>query len=245
MRFIHQGVTGSTNADARALVDAGERGPLWISAAAQTAGRGRRGREWVSRSGNLYASGLFAAFAEPIKNAQLSFCAALSIADVINAYAPDASVSLKWPNDVLVDGAKISGVLLETGQGSVEPFVIVGIGINLEHHPDTAPYPVTHLLAHMATDALAGPEPIYTGAEAVLALLAARFEYWRGLHAREGFAPIAKAWTARAHGLGEPITVGDKRGILHGLGLNGELQLRDKAGTLRSISAGDVFFGES
>lgn len=197
----------------------------------------------MSGHGNLYASGLFPAFDIPAQTAQLSFVAALSIADVITAYASDAAVTLKWPNDVLVGGAKISGVLLETGVFDSEPYVVVGIGLNLVNHPDTALYPATHLLAHMPEDSLSGPEPTFTGAEAVLAVLAARFEHWRAVHAEQGFAPIRTAWTARAHGLGQWGQVDGTAAKLIGLGDNGELQVERESGTIETIFAGDVFFG--
>lgn len=199
-------------------------------------------REWVSKAGNLYASGLFPTNAPLNVTAQLSFAAALAIADTVSVYAPHADVTLKWPNDVLVGGAKISGILLETGQGQSGAYVIVGIGLNIEHHPNTTIYPATHLLAHMSAEALNGAEPVYTGGEAVLAILAARFEIWRVRHSLEGFAPLRKAWLSRAHGMGERAVVAGEHLRLIGLGANGELQVERENGTIDEIIAGDVFF---
>lgn len=204
------------------------------------------GRQWVSKSGNLYASGLFPIDDTPLALvAQLSFAASLAISDTVAVYAPDADITLKWPNDVLVGGAKISGILLETGQSPSGGYVIVGIGLNVEHHPDTTLYPATHLLAHMSADALSSHEPLYTGLEAVLATLSARFEVWRGRHAKDGFAPLREAWLSRAHGIGQVATIDGKPVIIKGLGENGELQVSRDNGTIDEIFAGDVFFAQS
>ena len=245
MRFIHHAQVGSTNDEVRKLAEQGETGPLWLRADSQTAGRGRHGRKWTSVTGNLYASGLFPLGREPLAGAQLGFAAALAIADTIRVYAPDAPISLKWPNDVLVDGAKISGILLETGQTKGRSWVIVGIGINLLSNPADTPYPATHFLEHIAESELSGPEPIFTGPEAVLAVLSARFEHWRKRHDREGFTALRDPWTAQAQGVGETahIRLADRsfRAKLLGLGENGELQVEHDNGTIESIFAGDVY----
>ena len=242
MRFIHKTQTVSTNIDAHDLAAKGPIQPLWIRADYQTDGKGRMGREWVSPIGNLYASGLFSVTGPLNVTAQLSFVAALAIADTVSIYAPNADISLKWPNDVLVGGAKISGILLETGQGQYGAYAVVGIGLNIEHHPNTTIYPATHLLDHMGEDSLNGPEPLYTGVEAVLATLAARFEVWRKRHSEEGFAPLREAWLLRAHGMGERAIVAGEHVRLIGLGVNGELQVERESGTIDEILAGDVFF---
>lgn len=245
MRFIYLEETPSTNNAARELAAQGEGGPLWISAQCQNKGRGRRGREWTSPAGNLYASGLFPLPDTPLAGAQLGFAAALSISETLKAYIPRSDIALKWPNDVLVGGAKVSGILLETGTHEGSHWVIVGIGLNLISHPADTPYPATHLLAHIPADKLAGPEPVYTGPEAVLAVLASHFEHWRKCLSRKGFAPLRKAWQEQAYGLGETaqITLNDRRfqARILGLGENGELQIEHDNGTLESIYAGDVY----
>lgn len=245
MKFINLTETVSTNDEVRRLAETGESGPLWLRADSQTGGRGRHGRSWTSAKGNLYASGLFPLGKAPLAGAQLGFAAALAIADTIAVYAPDAAVTLKWPNDVLVGGAKISGILLETGQSGGASWVIVGIGLNLISHPEGTPYLATHLLDHISEKNLSGPEPIFTGIDAVLAVLSVRFEHWRGLHERESFAAIGEPWTARAQGLGETaqIHLADRsfQAKLLGLGANGELRVEHDNGTIESIYAGDVF----
>jgi len=245
LRFLYLKETGSTNDEVRRLAEQGEQGPLWLRADIQTGGRGRHGRSWTSVKGNLYASGLFPLGTEPLAGAQLGFAAALAIAETIEVYAPSSDITLKWPNDVLVSGAKISGILLETGQTNGASWVVVGVGVNLQSHPADTPYPATHLLDHISKTDLEGPEPIYTGVDGVLAVLSARFEHWRGLHMREGFAALRGPWTARAQGLGEiaRINLADRsfHAKLIGLGENGELQLEHDNGTIESIYAGDVF----
>ena len=207
--------------------------------------RDRHGRAWTSVKGNLYASGLFPLGSEPLIGAQLGFAAALAIADTIKIYAPDAQVTLKWPNDVLVGGAKVSGILLETGQTHGQRWVIVGIGLNLLSHPFDTPYPATHLLEHIPKTSLSRAEPIFTGGEALLAVLSARFEHWRALHADEGFSALRGPWLAMAKGLNEMadirLTNRRFRAKIIGLGGNGELQVEHSNGTVESLYAGDVF----
>ena len=126
----HHDMLDSTNEEAKRLARAGERGPLWVVAAHQTAGRGRHGREWVSASGNLFATLLLEA--APRNSPQIGFIAGIAAADVIARYVPDGSVKLKWPNDVLIGGRKVAGILVDRVSDRV---VAAGIGINLSHCP--------------------------------------------------------------------------------------------------------------
>src|SRR5258708_22226889 len=139
----------STNAHARRLAEAGELAPAVVWAREQTAGRGRRGRVFVSPPGNLYASLLIAPGRPMAEAAQLSFAAALAVADAITEQLPPGhALRFKWPNDVLLDGAKVAGLLLEAGTGAVGvPWLVVGAGINLASHPPGMPYPATHSAA--------------------------------------------------------------------------------------------------
>jgi BirA family biotin operon repressor/biotin-[acetyl-CoA-carboxylase] ligase len=229
----------STNAEARRRAEAGGKGPLWITARRQTAGRGRRGRSWETGAGNLAATYLAHTDKPPAEAAQVSFVAALAVADLAGAYVPPSLVSLKWPNDPLIAGRKTAGILVESG---VHPagglWLAVGCGVNLATPPEAAERPATAFAQHMRA-----PPP--TPLEA-LSVLAAAFERWRGLWERLGFAPIAAAWTARAHGLGETCTArlpGETiQGVAEGLDGDGALRLRTRAG-IRRITAGDVFFG--
>ncbi len=138
---------GSTNDEARRLAQAGAAHGTVVAARQQTAGRGRVGRSWVSPPGNLYLSVLLRLDLPLARLAELSFVAALAVADMVDSFLPpDFRAALKWPNDVLVEGAKISGILIEQG----ETATIVGIGVNVGHCPTGTPYPVTSLVQQAA-----------------------------------------------------------------------------------------------
>ena len=245
MKFISLTETCSTNLYARGLAEQGERGPLWVSAQQQSAGVGRRGREWVSGLGNLYASGLYPNAGTASDAALMSFAAALAVADSLEPYVARDLISLKWPNDVLLGGKKTAGILLEGGPN----WFIVGVGINLMHHPEAAQFPATHVLEHISPEKLEGPEPVMTGPQAVLALLASRFNYWRDIYLIHGFEPLRMAWSARAHNIQGEVTVnlsgGSFSGRADGLCENGALRVVLADGTIRDVQAGDVFFGST
>jgi BirA family biotin operon repressor/biotin-[acetyl-CoA-carboxylase] ligase len=229
----------STNAEARRWAEAGHRGPVWIVAERQVAGRGRRGRVWETGAGNLMATWLGVTDKPAAEAAQLSFVAALAVADLIGAFVPASLVTLKWPNDPLIAGRKAAGILVESGQHSLGGlWLAVGIGVNLAKAPTLADRPATALAKHMRAPP---PKPL-----AALNLLAERFEDWREVWERLGFAPIGAAWTARAHGLGEFCTARlpneTIRGVAEGLDADGALRLRTSSGVVRRITAGDVFF---
>ena len=229
----------STNAEARRRADAGPTGPIWITARVQTAGRGRRGRSWETGSGNLAATYLARTDKPPAEAAQVSFVAALAVADLAGAFVPPSLISLKWPNDLLVGGRKMAGILVESGPHAAGGlWLAVGIGVNLATPPVAADRPATALAEHLRAPP---PKPLEA-----LAILAEAFERWRELWARMGFGPIAEAWTARAHGLGQACTAqlpGETiAGVAEGLDADGALRLRTAAGVMRRITAGDVFF---
>lgn len=236
IRFLDE--TDSTNAEARRRAEEGETGPLWIAARRQSAGRGRRGRVWETGDGNLAATHLDRTERPAAEAAQVSFVAALAVHDLICAFAPAAAPRLKWPNDTLIAGRKVSGALVESGPHPLGGlWVATGIGVNLARAPAEALYPATALADHMP-----GPPPAPQGA---LEVLAAAFARWEAIWRTNGFPPIAEAWTARAHGLGEACTarLGAEtvEGVAEGLESDGALRLRTAAG-VRRISAGDVFF---
>ena len=230
--------TGSTNAEARTRALAGERGPLWIAARRQSAGRGRRGRVWHSLDGNLFASGLYLVARPPAEAAQLSFVAALAVATVCDDVLGDTSrTRLKWPNDVLVDSRKVAGILLESGaapDGGL--WLAIGVGINLAAAPDEIERPAISL-----SEAGASLER-----EAALEVLASAFDREFQLWSRGGFGAIRDRWLARAHGLGERCVVRLTHETLEGhfgdLGPDGALRLDLASGEHRYISAGEVFF---
>jgi BirA family biotin operon repressor/biotin-[acetyl-CoA-carboxylase] ligase len=228
----------STNLEARRRVEAGETGPLWITAGRQTAGRARRGRTWLSEDGNLAATLLMNTTRPPLEAAQVAFVAALAVADLADAYAPPSLVSLKWPNDTLLSGRKLSGILIESGALAGGLWLAVGVGVNLATAPHDVERPATCLAEHMRARP---PRPIDA-----LEILAGAMSRWLALWESAGFATIAQAWTGRAHGLGARCVVRlpaeSLEGVAEGLDPDGALRLRCDDGSLRRITAGDVFF---
>jgi BirA family transcriptional regulator, biotin operon repressor / biotin---[acetyl-CoA-carboxylase] ligase len=204
-----------------------------VRAERQTAGRGRMGRDWASPVGNLYASGLIRLRAGDPPAATLGFVAALALDKILSIYAPDAAFHIKWPNDVLAGGAKLSGILLERAGDAV----IVGIGVNLASYPKI-PGRVTTSIADLTGTA---PDPatfLDYLAEAFGDILA----QWR----TEGLGPILSCWQERAHPVGAPLSVSlpdgtSLNGVYEGLGPDGALKLRLADGGVRAIHAGDVF----
>jgi BirA family biotin operon repressor/biotin-[acetyl-CoA-carboxylase] ligase len=227
----------STNEEARRLAAAGETGPLWITAARQTAGRGRRGRAWESPVGNLSATLLLSPRKPASECAQLSFAAALAVSDMVAGFGAETRV--KWPNDVLAPDRKIAGILLESSShGGADPaWLAIGMGVNLKCHPPETEFPATSLPAL----GIAAPDP-----RDALARLAASFAKWYDLWRAHGFAPIRDAWLARAAGLGSRIRArlhnGETTGVFEGIDASGALLLRETQDRLRIIAAGEVFF---
>ena len=244
----HLDTVGSTLTEAWAMAERGQGIPFWLTANRQVAGRGRLDRHWVSEAGNLYSTYVGppppeAAF--PL----LPFMLSLAVRQAILAHIPverHARVQLKWPNDVLIGGAKISGVLVErrTLQGSKTlqegealqertPLMAIGIGINVEHAPQSLDRAVTSLSAQGGT---AGPGELFATLRAAVA---------DGLEtlARDPQA-VLESWSRHAIGLGDAITVdlGGERvsGTFDHLAADGALVLRLPSGALRSLHAGDV-----
>jgi len=238
--------TGSTNAVARLRAQHDDPGPLWITATAQTEGRGRRGRDWISPAGNLYAT-LLLSDPSPFENApQLAFVAALALRDavVLEAGALAARLKFKWPNDLLLDGRKCAGILIE-GEAAPEAgaqkrfIVVIGIGVNCRSHPSAAEagsFPATDLTAHGAAMA---PEQLFGRLSATMCRRLAQWDRGRA------FAAILANWLQDACGLGEPIAVRDGdaqiQGRFVGLDHAGQLVLERADGGLTKIAAGDVF----
>jgi BirA family biotin operon repressor/biotin-[acetyl-CoA-carboxylase] ligase len=229
-------VLGSTNAEALRLASQGERGPLWVTAARQTAGRGRRGRRWVSEPGNLYASLLLTDPAPAELWPQLSFVAALAIHDAVVRIAArlERRLAIKWPNDLLLDGAKFAGILIEGSNPGGAGAVAVGIGVNCASHPDATEHPATDL-----GEASVVPAELFA---TLSARILVRLGQWE---AGRGFASVRADWLARAAGLGEIVRVqlADRElsGRFEALDEAGGLRLRLPDGGVTTIAAGDVF----
>ena len=231
---------GSTNAEALARARAGERGPLWISARHQEAGRGRRGNAWASAPGNLYASLLLSEPSPQAVAPQVSFVAALALHDAVADCAPQIGplLSVKWPNDLLIGGAKVAGILIEGENQTSNRIgfsVIIGFGVNCADHPADTPYPATDL-SHAGSSVT--PEQML---RALAAAMHRRLAQWqRG----QGFASVRADWLKRAAGLGRDIRVRlpdrEFSGSFEGLDDAGHLLVRGPAG-LTTVSAGEVF----
>ena len=216
---------------------AGDPGNLWIAAREQTKGRGRQGRAWMSPAGNLAASLLLIDPAPMSLAPQLGFVAGVALARTVRGLGLAANrAELKWPNDLVVDGAKLSGLLLEASQlpdGRLA--CVVGFGVNIAAHPPGLPYPATSL-AEMGVE---------TTAEALLAALAENMALW--LERWQGgaeFDHIRSAWLEHAAGRDRNIRIvsagRELEGIFRGVDATGQLMLETKNGR-ETIAAGDVF----
>lgn len=229
-------VTDSTNAEAlRRAADVGP--PCWIMAHRQTAGRGRRGRAWADPSGNFAATLAMRLSEPPGQMALRSFTAALALAEALGRLTgQNAAFSLKWPNDVLLNGGKVSGILLETGPNG---FLAVGIGANLA----TAPPPDPE--SGFAPVCVEGETGRKVDPEALLDALAAAFADWETRLTTQGFGPVRAAFLARAARLGAPITARTvtrtSEGIFETIDDSGALILATATGRV-AIPAADVFF---
>lgn len=214
-----------------ALAAVGLEEGVWLRAERQTGGRGRLGRSWASPPGNLYASTLVRIRPSDPPAATLALVAAVALEETVSAYAPGMAL-LKWPNDVLIHGAKVSGVLLERAGNAV----VIGIGVNLAHHPTDIDRRATSLAVYNV--AVAPEDFVETLAEA----FARWVECWRG----QGVDAIRRRWVAHAHPIGTPLNVrlpdGEAiDGLFDGLDPDGALILRLADGTRRAIHAADVF----
>jgi BirA family transcriptional regulator, biotin operon repressor / biotin---[acetyl-CoA-carboxylase] ligase len=237
-RLLAHASSTSTNTEALALARGGECGPLWVTALRQTAGRGRRGSEWDSPPGNLYATLLLDDPGPPDHAPELSFVAALGLHDAILDCAPAlrARLRLKWPNDLLCGGAKLAGILIESENVAGRFAVVIGIGVNCRHHPAQT--------THAATDLAAAGADV--AAETLFAALSGtmlqRLAQWRR---GAGFPAIRDDWVARATGIGGDLRVRlpgrEFLGRFEALDGRGRLLLRLADGTLETVTAGEVF----
>ena len=217
---------GSTNDEAAHLADAGATEGTVVWAREQTGGRGRRGRHWVSPVGNLYSSTILRPDCAAPRATELGFVAALAVSDIVPA---GRDVRVKWPNDVMVDGGKVAGILLESsiGQGGAVEHVVAGIGVNVGFAPQ---------VAEMRYPGAALGGSVEEALERLTRALCRRLEEWR----REGFAAVRAAWLDRAGPLGIEVDVrlGEElvRGRFAGLDREGALLLETPAGPRKIVS---------
>ena len=225
-------VTGSTNDDVAALAREGAAEALWLRADAQTIGRGRHGRAWVSDPGNLYASTLVRILPGDPPAPSLALVAAVALDELAGVLADPARLQLKWPNDLLLDGAKLSGILLErTGDA-----VVIGFGVNLAHHPRD----IDRTAISLAAAGITPPTP-----DAFLFDLAHAFARWLARWRSEGLSRVRRRWLERAHPPGTALAIrvpGGQPvdGLFDGLAADGALRLRLADGSVHVMHAGDV-----
>lgn len=243
-RIVALDTVDSTNSEAMRRAGAGERGPLWITARTQTAGRGRSGRSWSTAGGSLAASLLIAPRCAPADLNQLALLAGVATHDAVCEALPASSrahVRLKWPNDVLIGGAKTAGILIESTTLGGELVAVIGIGINIAEAPPVTGRAVTHLANHGA---------IGLAPEALLDRLAGSHTRWMDTWAAgRGFPAIRTAFLERSLPLGSPITVNVNAGAppvagrFDGLDAAGGLRVVGADGAVRTFSYGDVTLG--
>ncbi|MGE4351106.1 MAG: biotin--[acetyl-CoA-carboxylase] ligase [Bdellovibrionales bacterium] len=227
----------STSTVAKQAAQEGAPEGLVIRALSQTAGKGRQGRPWISPKGNLYLSVLLRPNCTPQQAGHFSFATALAVFNAIAEVHSDEKLSLKWPNDVLLGGAKISGILLDIsadGADKVE-WLVAGIGINVAHAPevDQTAYPTTSLSAQGCT---VDPDVLF---EAFLR----SFHHWILTLRHDGFDPIRRAWLTDAHRgpMAIRLPQSEINGNFAGMDPDGGLILRLVDGSERVVHAGDVF----
>ncbi|MET3601964.1 biotin--[acetyl-CoA-carboxylase] ligase [Martelella mangrovi] len=229
----------STNLKAMERAEGGDPGGLWITAERQTGGRARRGRNWVSERGNLYASLLLIDPAPVSAMSSLPLVAAVAVHGAVTRMMAGqaAEVAIKWPNDVLIDRKKVCGILLEGRKLADGRFaVVVGIGVNVGFSPESAPYPVARL-----ADYVAGADPAVLFAH-LFEIMAEELSIW---DSGKGVRKTVARWRAAACGINERITINLAReqvfGLFTGIDDAGMLKLETEEGT-RTFAAGDVFF---
>lgn len=225
----------STNTRAKEMATSGASEGTLVAAREQSAGRGRHGNSWQSMDGNLFASVILRPAISAADVGQLSFLIAVALAQTLKDVLPsDADMGLKWPNDILINGRKCAGILLESEGGSngALPWVVAGMGVNLAAAPEGA-ISLPEAGAPQLT-----PEVFLERFEPALAQW---YDRWRG----EGFAPVQTAWSMHAINHGRPIRVRLTReeltGVFEGIDINGALRLRLSDDTLRLISSGEVY----
>ncbi len=234
-RLWHYESIDSTNLEALRRAEQGAADKSVFVAKQQEAGRGRRGRAWVSPVGNLYASVLRRNLPPALHLTGWTFLWSLAIAQSLLSLKPDLPITLKWPNDVLLGGAKVSGLLLE-GEG--QALLVAGFGVNCHSAPEGTEYPATTLAAHgLLLEPLSLLAHIVHSADALE-------QGWL----TQGFGFIRHSWLLLAQGMGQPIRVRmaqeELSGIFAGLDDHGQLQLQ-RGEQMQLISAGDIFFGAS
>lgn len=232
----------STNEEAKRLADKGAPSGALIWARKQNAGRGRRGRSWSSPIGNLYASVLLRPECPLGEAAKLTFLVAVAMAEAIETVtAGRIRPDCKWPNDLMVEGRKLCGILLESASthGADTDYLVIGTGVNVAFHPEDAERPAISLAA------LGTPVAV----DDLISAFAMRLAVWLPIWQEQGFDVIRTAWLDRAYGIGDRVvarlTQRTLEGTFVGLDREGALVLKEDSGIEHKIGAGEVFFKTS
>jgi BirA family biotin operon repressor/biotin-[acetyl-CoA-carboxylase] ligase len=238
-------VLDSTNEEAKRLAGGGASHGAVIWAKHQTAGKGRMGREWVSDEGNLFVSVLLRPPCELPECSQLSFVTAVSALETLKPIiADEGEIQAKWPNDVLYEGKKLGGILLESfttldEYNKDQQWVVVGVGLNIDSYPDDVAFPATCLRE-------SGVEII--SAKIVLSRFVYNFIHAYDTWCAEGFEPMRAYWMEHAYRLGHPtdVLMGDTlvQGAFQGIDQFGRMLLQTAGGEVKAITAGEVLFKE-
>lgn len=239
IRSVDLDEVDSTMFEAERQIEIGTTTPLVISARSQTGGHGRFGRSWVSTPGNLYWTAVVRKKPSWPKDFGVTFASGLAVRDSLLHFGVNAErIKIKWPNDTLVDGRKISGVLARASTVRAMDYIVIGIGINVKHHPETAIYPATDLNTAGVFDVT-----VENLRDQLTKSFFARLSEWE----IGGFTAIRADYYSVLHGVGEPASVSfdaDRtqvvNGISRGIDLTGALLLEMPSGDLRTINAGDV-----
>ncbi len=234
--------TSSTNTLCLEYALAGEPGDLWVTATDQTGGKGSRGRDWESKKGNLFASLLLTDPCSKNRLADLTFVAAISVQETIESFSHKQNkVQVKWPNDVMLNERKCSGILLESVHQKDTTYVVIGIGINCLHFPVQTLHPATSLFA----------EGVEVSANTLFFALAKKMadniSLWKN---GNNFSAIRQKWLDNTYKLGEMISVhvpGQERqiGLFASVDDNGYMLLELPDGTTKQISTADIFFNKT
>ena len=239
INVIKKESTGSTNEDIALLAKQGIAPWTVVQALVQTSGRGRHGKSWDSQIGNLFMSLLLRPDVNRVRWGELSLLSAITVASTLSDYIDNQIIQVKWPNDVLINGKKIAGILLEVSDSYVEePSVIVGIGINISKAPEKLEYPVTCINEYNSG---------HISVDDVLISLLHHFVCWFHIWEDFGFGAIKDEWMRRAFKLDRSVSVETKNGVMaeykfRGIDMEGAMLLDDENGNRRRLRAGKVRF---
>ncbi len=235
--FVHLSSVDSTNAEAKRRIVRGEGAHAdTILADEQTQGRGRRDHTWLSPLGNLYFSLIVTPRLQEAAWAGYSLLSAVILSRVLGSIVDPLRLSFKWPNDVLIDERKVSGLLIEALHYEGQPFLIIGVGMNVLHHPGDSDFPATSLAACGAGDILP---------ERILQRFMAEFDVlWQAFQI-EGFAVFYRRIEEQLYGRNKKVrlALSEERqveGICRGIDKEGQLLLEDENGVRRAYASGDV-----